>query len=304
MSRAFFMPSTSGQFVPKLDLRIGGIFGIISLLLEQNPCKGATTMLALTLGKIDQLKAQLDSVAPFNDGEQKRLREQFMVEYTYNSNAIEGSTLTLHETALVLLEDLTIAEKPLRDHLDAVGHRDAFAYVLEISKQSNPLTERIIKDIHSLVLATDSQNKGKYRNVAVTIAGALDTPPLPAEVPQQVEKLLADYAKDKRHPIEKIADFHIQFERIHPFIDGNGRTGRLLLNLELIKAGYAPIDVKFTDRRQYIDCFRDYAQTNSSRKFVEMVAQYELQELTKLADIAAQRPTQNTEMPAHDDVDR
>ncbi|MDR2167062.1 MAG: Fic family protein [Clostridiales bacterium] len=234
------------------------------------------------LSEIEELRGQLKNGPGLNEGEEKRLLEQFMVEYTYNSNAIEGSTLTLHETALVVLEGLTVDAKPLKEHLDAIGHRDAFEYIVRIAKSQEPLTERIIKEIHSLVLVNDAQNKGKYRGVSVRILGALDMPPFPDQVPAQMQELLKAYESDIRHPIEKIADFHILFERIHPFIDGNGRVGRLIMNLELIKAGYAPIDVKFKDRSHYIDCFRDYAKTGNSNQFIEMVAKYQIEELKNL----------------------
>jgi len=241
------------------------------------------------LKEIDRLKSILDAAPPFNDGELRRLQEHFMVEYTYNSNAIEGNTLTLHETALVVLEGLTIDKKPLRDHLEAVGHRDAFEYVINIAKSDEPLSERVIKDIHALVLMDDAQNRGKYREMPVKITGALDTPPDPLQIPIQMDALLKDYNLDQRHPIVKIADFHIKFEGIHPFIDGNGRTGRLILNLELIKARYAPINVKFADRSTYINCFRDYAVSGSSKNFVMMVAKYELEELTNLISITSHK---------------
>ena len=241
------------------------------------------------LKKIDLLKAQLDAAPSFNEGELRRLREHFMVEYTYNSNAIEGNTLTLHETALVVLEGLTIDKKPLRDHLEAVGHRDAFEYVVEMANKAETLSERTIKDIHALVLMNDAQNKGKYREVPVKISGALDTPPDPLQVPIQMDAMLQAYAADLGHPIVKIADFHIKFERIHPFIDGNGRTGRLLMNLELIKAGYAPVNIKFTDRASYINCFRDYAITGNSEMFTKMTAMYELEELTNLVSISSHK---------------
>jgi len=239
------------------------------------------------LKKIDRLKAQLDAALPFNEGELRRLREQFMVEYTYNSNAIEGNTLTLHETALVVLEGLTIDKKPLRDHLEAVGHRDAFGYVIEISHSNEPLTEKIIKDIHSLVLMDDAQNKGKYREVPVQISGALDTPPDPLQIPIQMHNLLEKYAVDTDHPIKKIAQFHIEFEGIHPFIDGNGRAGRLIMNLELIKAGYAPVNIKFIDRAMYISCFRDYFESGNANKFIKMTTQYQIEELANLLSISS-----------------
>ena len=128
--------------------------------------------------RLDALKAELDARRPLTRGELERLREQFTVEYTYNSNAIEGSTLTLRETALVL-SGVTIGEKPLRDHLDAIGHRDAFAYVERLIESREPLTEWNIREIHSLVLMNRPEDKGRYRRVPVVIAGASVTPSRP-----------------------------------------------------------------------------------------------------------------------------
>ncbi len=149
---------------------------------------------------------------------------------------IEGNTLTLRETALVLQHGITIAEKPLKDHMEAIGHRDAFYFVEQLVKDKEPLSEYLIKQIHSLVLMNDNENRGKYRNVPVMILGAEFTPPQPYLIPVQIENLILDYPSliKKMHIIEAIALFHLHFETIHPFIDGNGRTGRLLINLELI----------------------------------------------------------------------
>ena len=231
------------------------------------------------LDEIDCIKSKLDASPAFTGGEQKRLLENFMVDFTYNSNAIEGNTLTLRETALVVLEGLTINKKPLKDHLEAVGHKEAFNYIVDISGDTQELSEKTIKDIHSLVLMNEPRDRGKYRELSVVISGAADTPPHPVQVPFEMEKLLNEYKIDNRHPVVKVADFHIKFERIHPFIDGNGRTGRLVLNLELIKAGYAPINVKFQDRDLYVGCFSDYEETGGADKFIEMVAKYELAEI-------------------------
>jgi len=247
------------------------------------------------LQKIDALKAKLDKSPSFNDGELQRLREHFMVEYTYNSNAIEGNTLTLHETSLVVLEGLTINQKPLKYHLEAIGHRDAFYYIIDKSKDDEPLTERTIKEIHSLVLMDDNENRGKYRELIVHISGSKDKLPHPADVPSEMRQLLEAYKTDTRHAIVKIADFHILFERIHPFIDGNGRTGRLIMNLELIKAGYAPINIKFQDRDIYMECFRDYEQTGNSNKFIELAAKYELEELQNMIAVSAYKNEINGE---------
>ncbi len=209
------------------------------------------------LSQINRKKAELDGRRPLTEGELERFNEEFTVEYTYNSNAIEGNTLTLRETDLVL-RGLTIAQKPLKDHMEAVGHKEAFDYVRELVKEKAPLTESIIKQIHYLVLADKKDDRGVYRRVPVRIMGAHHEPVQPYLIEPKMEQLLQDYAASEEHIVTKLARFHIEFEGIHPFIDGNGRTGRLLVNLELMKAGYPPIDIKFTDRVMYYNAFDAY----------------------------------------------
>ena len=209
------------------------------------------------LDSIDRKKTELDSKRPLTEGEVERLTEEFVVEYTYNSNAIEGNTLTLRETDMVL-RGLTIAQKPLKDHMEAVGHKEAFDFVRDLVKDQEPLSERIIKQIHYLVLADKKDDRGVYRRVPVRIMGAKHEPVQPYLIQPKMEQLLESYNNSKEHIIPRLAQFHIEFEGIHPFIDGNGRTGRLLINLELMKAGYPPIDIKFTDRIAYYNAFDEY----------------------------------------------
>lgn len=209
------------------------------------------------LDMIDRKKIELDSRRPLTEGEVARLNEEFAVEFTYNSNAIEGNTLTLRETDLVL-RGLTIDRKPLKDHMEAVGHKEAFDYVRELVKEQVPMSESIIKQIHYLVLADKKDDRGVYRRVPVHIMGAQHEPVQPYLIQPKMEQLMIDYGSSTEHIITKLARFHIEFEGIHPFIDGNGRTGRLLVNLELMKAGYPPIDIKFTDRIAYYNAFDAY----------------------------------------------
>lgn len=216
--------------------------------------------------QIVKKKAELDGRRPLTAGELERLSRDFAVEYTYNSNAIEGNTLTLRETDMVL-RGLTIDKKPLKDHLEAVGHKEAFEYVEELVKSNAPLTEFVIKRIHSLVLADKPLDRGVYRRVPVRILGAKTEPVQPYLIEPKINELLAQYAESKLNIIEKLADFHIRFESIHPFIDGNGRTGRLVVNLELMKAGYPPIDIKFSDRMRYYNAFED--KKEMTRLFAE-----------------------------------
>ena len=167
--------------------------------------------------EVDGLKDKLKSMRPLNQTELQRLREEFMINNTYNSNAIEGNTLTLRETALILQEGITIAEKPVKEHLEAIGHKDAFEYIMTLADANTPLTEKVIKDIHSLVLMNDVQNRGVYRSLPVTILGAVHTPPQPYLVPVQMEQLIVDYdtALNAKHIISAAAEFHLKFEKLY-----------------------------------------------------------------------------------------
>ena len=216
-----------------------------------------------------------------------RLSEEFLINFTYNSNAIEGNTLTLQETALILKEGITIDKKPLKDHLEAVGHKEAYLYVEELVQQKVPLSEKVIKDIHSLVLMDKREDRGVYRRVPVTIMGAANTPPQPYLLAARMEQLILNYHEiSSLHLVERVTQFHMEVEAIHPFIDGNGRTGRLLLNLELMKAGYPPINIKFGDRKRYYDCFTSY-HTNGkdSSEMVFLVGEYLEEALLKYVEI-------------------
>ncbi|MCD8342251.1 MAG: Fic family protein [Clostridiales bacterium] len=239
----------------------------------QKPADGRYKSKESVFEQIERKKAELDNKRPLTEGEVARLSEEFVVEYTYNSNAIEGNTLTLRETDLVL-RGLTIDQKPLKDHMEAVGHKEAFDYVSELVKENAPISESIIRQIHYLVLADKKEDRGVYRRVPVRIMGAHHEPVQPYLIQSKMEQLLLDYAQSKEYIITKLARFHIEFESIHPFIDGNGRTGRLLVNLELMKAGYPPIDIKFTDRVAYYDAFDEYHVKHNLAAMEKLFAGY------------------------------
>lgn len=203
----------------------------------------------------------------------QHLREKFLSEYIYNSNAIEGNTLTLQETAMVL-EGITIDKKPLKDHLEVVGHRDAFLYVQHLMRDKVPFSEYIIREIHRLVLMDRLEDRGIYRQIPVHIIGAFHEPPEPLMVPKLMDNLIKEFDNKKLHPIESVALFHLKFEGIHPFVDGNGRTGRLILNLYLMQNGYPPINVRFTDCKKYYEAFDSYNRDGSSVAMIEMLASY------------------------------
>lgn len=242
------------------------------------------------LEQIDALKKQLDSCRPLTPAEVEAIREVFLVEHTYNSNAIEGNTLTLQETALVL-QGITIDRKPLKDHLDAVGYKEAFQYVEELAKQDKQLTEFEIKSIHSLVLADRPEDKGTFRRVNVRIAGALTEPVQPFMIEPKIEELFEDYKNWAKtmHIVERVALFHLRFESIHPFIDGNGRTGRLLMNLQLVKEGLPAVNIKYSDRRSYYDAFDEYARTGSADAMTKLIGEALVARLREMVEMIETR---------------
>lgn len=215
---------------------------------------------------------------PLTEGELERLHEEFLAEFTYNSNAIEGNTLTLRETDMVL-RGLTIGKKSLKEHLEVIGHRDAFEYVRQLVSDQVELSESVIKDVHYLVLSDKKDDRGIYRKVPVRIMGAAHEPVQPYLIRPKMEQLLDQYIHSEEDIVTKLARFHIEFESIHPFIDGNGRTGRLLINLELMKAGYPPIDIKFTDRLAYYEAFDEYHVKGNVSAMADMFAKYMQQRL-------------------------
>ena len=237
------------------------------------PADGRFKSTESLLDMLARKKAELDTRRPLTEGEVARLTEEFVVEYTYNSNAIEGNTLTLRETDMVL-RGLTIDQKPLKDHMEAVGHKDAFYYVNELVQNQEPMSEWVIKQIHYLVLADKKDDRGVYRRVPVRIMGAQHEPVQPYLILPKMEQLMPTFAESKEHIVTKLARFHIELEGIHPFIDGNGRTGRLLVNLELMKAGYPPIDIKFTDRLAYYNAFDEYHVKHNLSAMEKLFAGY------------------------------
>ena len=238
------------------------------------------------LEQINSLKKSLDSCRPLTPAEVDAIKEVFLVEHTYNSNAIEGNTLTLQETALVL-QGVTIDKKPLKDHLEAVGYKEAFQYIEELAKQDKDLSEYDIKSIHNLVLADRPEDRGTFRRVNVRIAGALTNPVQPYLIEPKIEELLNNYNvwSKNMHIVERVANFHLQFESIHPFIDGNGRTGRLIMNLQLIKEGLPAINIKFADRRKYYDAFDEYSRTGSTEAMINLVGEAVISRLREMIEM-------------------
>lgn len=202
----------------------------------------------MILRQADELKARLALARPLPKEALGKIEEALAIEYTYESNRIEGNTLTLQETALVIEEGLTIGGKSLREHLEAINHNEAIAFIKDIAQGEEPITERTILQIHALILrGIDRQNAGRYRTVPVLISGSRHVPPQPYLIEKQMEDFLLRFREMESegiHPVDIAAYLHDELVRIHPFIDGNGRTSRLLMNLYLLRHGYVMVLLK------------------------------------------------------------
>ena len=236
--------------------------------------------------KVDELNNKLNSKRPFFKETLKSLRNSINIEWTYNSNGIEGNTLTLRETQIVL-EGITVGGKTLREHLEAINHEKAIEYIEDLVKEKNPVTEWNIKNIHQLVLKEiDDKNAGKYRSENVAIMGATHTPPDHLIVPELMEKLILNYQKwNKYHPIIKAALIHGELVKIHPFIDGNGRTSRLVMNLSLMNSGYLPVIIKKENRLEYYNALDKAHTTGDYTDFVKLVTNLEIEMINKYLNL-------------------
>lgn len=236
--------------------------------------------------KVDELNNKLNSKRPFSKETLKSLRNSINIEWTYNSNGIEGNTLTLRETQIVL-EGITVGGKTLREHLEAINHEKAIEYIEDLVKEKNPVTEWNIKNIHQLVLKEiDDKNAEKYRSENVAIMGATHTPPDHLIVPELMEKLILNYQKwNKYHPIIKAALIHGELVKIHPFIDGNGRTSRLVMNLSLMNSGYLPVIIKKENRLEYYNALDKAHTTGDYTDFVKLVTNLEIEMINKYLNL-------------------
>lgn len=242
------------------------------------------------LEAVDANKAKLDAARPLPPHTLASLREKLMLEWTYHSNAIEGNTLTLRETKVVL-EGITVGGKSLREHFEATNHRDAILYVEEIVAKNEALTEWQIRNIHSLVLKRiDDGEAGRYRLENVVIAGASTTPPDFLHLPAEMAALIDWHGQaGAMNPVARAAELHTRFVKIHPFVDGNGRTGRLLLNFELMKFGYPPAVIRKEDRLAYYDALDETCVTGDYSGITRLVAQSVQRTLDTYLDVLGLR---------------
>jgi Fic family protein len=230
--------------------------------------------LEFDFSSIDSLKKAIDEHRPFSKGLAHSLQQKLIVEWTYNSNAIEGNTLTLSETKVVL-EGITIGGKSMVEHLEVINHREAILFVEDLITSKRSFSEWSIRNIHALILKEiDNRHAGTYRDENVVISGAKHIPPKHYEIRDLMQKLMAEYTYEWRafHPVIRATLLHGEFVKIHPFIDGNGRTSRLLLNFELMKNGYPPIIIKNEERARYYDVLDIAHTTMNYEPFLALVS--------------------------------
>lgn len=229
-------------------------------------------MMQTIFEQIDTLQKQINEHRPFDEYTHSRIKEYYRIGLTYSSNALEGNSLTETETKIVLEEGITIGGKRLIDHLEAVGHSEAFDFLLE-QLQTKTITEGIIKKLHHLFyFRIDESSAGFYRTVKIYLSGSKYSFPSPEEVPLLMQQFIAELPKLQKtmHPVEFAAQVHKKFVFIHPFINGNGRVARLLMNLALLHAGYVITIIPPIMRPEYL---RTLEKAHSDdHDFVKLIA--------------------------------
>ena len=257
---------------------------------SKSTTKTLSAALQKILAEIDVLKTKLDT---FRQYESSSITQALELEYTFESNRIEGNTMTLRETDLVINEGLTISGKSMREHLEAINHNEAVSFIKDFVQKNTPLNEGELLSIHNLILrGIHPQDAGRYRKVQVMIKGSTYMPPQPHRIAKEMEDFFIWYEtnKNKTHPIVLAAEIHERIATIHPFIDGNGSTSRLVMNLILLQNGYIIANIKgdYESRIQYFQTL-ETAQTKSNKEdFMLFIAQTEKESLERYIGIIGQ----------------
>lgn len=224
------------------------------------------------LGKVDEVQAKINALRPFSGEMNRQIREYFRIGLTYSSNALEGNSLTLSETKVVIEDGLTIAGKPLRDHYEATGHSDAFSH-MDALATGTTITEEDIKKLHALFYhRIREDDAGVYRKEQAIITGSQYPLPAPDAIPGMMRELIKNlpHLKQDSHPVIYAATLHKEFVFIHPFVDGNGRVARLLMNVALVQAGYIIAIIPPLRRAEYINALEKAHKNDSD--FIRLIA--------------------------------
>jgi Fic family protein len=247
--------------------------------------------------RILEKKRRLDGLRPLPKLALQKLRERFELEWTYNSNAIEGNSLTLRETMLVLKEGITIGGKSLREHLEVTNHKAAIDFVYSLQKK-DAISENDVLEIHALILdRIEPQSAGFYRRERIRISGSDYSPPSPEKVPKLMSgfaETFKDEPEDAIPAVEFSAFAHFKLVDIHPFIDGNGRTARLLMNLFLMRHGFPPAVILKNDRPRYYNSL-DFAHKGNLGPFTELVARSVERSLDLYLEVL-EKPSEKTDL--------
>jgi Fic family protein len=228
------------------------------------------------LQRLDLLKNEWQKSKPLNKTQLQKLKEYFAFKYTYDSNRIEGNTLSLQETQLVIKEGVTISGKSMREHLEAINHSEAIDFLEELISEKEPLNKRSLLDLHRLILKSiDSENAGVFRKVPVSIGGSEFMPPQPFLLEKMMEDYFLHYNRQKKflHPVILAAEMHERLVSIHPFLDGNGRTSRLIMNFILLQNGFTVAILKgdSDSRIKYYNALQEVQMNNNTEPFYLLV---------------------------------
>lgn len=227
--------------------------------------------------ELDRLKCELDLLRPLSAAQAASLKTLFDIDFTYNSTAIEGNSYTLRETRIVLLDGITIGGKSVREHLEIVNHKEAIDYIEKLAKKElQDFTKTDILNIHRLILqGIDSENAGVYRKVPVYVKlknGNIHKFCDPLKIIDEMDAYFDWlFSKKEEHPVFIAAEAHTRFVGIHPFVDGNGRTARLIMNLILIHYGFPPAIIKMSRRSEYLDAIESRQQHNNDIPFKNLL---------------------------------
>lgn len=277
------------------EIREDEDFGLKALMVAESEMKyNVSTKQKNISANLLEILAEIDSLKKVLD--QKRANDSFRIaqalelEYTFESNRIEGNTLTLKETDLVINEGLTVSGKSMREHLEAINHQEAIAYIKQLMEKGFSFNERELLTIHNLILrGIMPEDAGRYRRVQVMIKGSNHMPPQPYIVAKEMEEYFLWYEtnKNKLHPVILAAEMHERLVTIHPFIDGNGRTSRLIMNLILLQHGYIIANIKgdYDNRMKYYNALETAQTQNNKEDFLHFIAQIEKESLERYLTI-------------------
>jgi len=225
--------------------------------------------------EVENLKKEIASFQPLKRRKVQELKQYYRIGLTYSSNAIEGNSLSEAETKIILEDGIAIGGKLVKEHLEVLGHSDAYDVVLKLAKNHSEITERDINKLHKLFyFRIDQKQAGKYRKGQVFITGTDFVPPASDQVPSLMKQFAAEIPtlKAKYHPIEFAALLHLKLVTIHPFIDGNGRIARLAMNLALMQAGYPITIIPVINRMDYINCIKQIQLNNDPIPFINFIS--------------------------------